>query len=1397
MMNNHWPNGQANGMFMPNAPTHLNPAMFSNNNNNSTGNNSNNTNSNGDGIGNSNNTNSLHPHQLNLNQNFDVNGYGMSNNGGAAGIVSNPTPPQGQPFQQPSFNPASVVPAKRPHDGMSGSPTQGQPQQLPPGSRAQTPSSYNQFQGGQQPNMGQFANAPTPYQHLQQPGSNNATPSPTMQSQPFRPPGQQPQQQQSQPQPQQQQQQQQGQQPRINTASPSPFPQQQMNYGNQMSPLPPTPTQQNMMQQQQGQMGAFPQQGYGMAGPGMSAQAMQSMQMRMPNAAANMTPEQRAYQMQLMQKQQQMRNSGMMPSRNVAAPQSGPMGQFPGQQPAPSQAANGVPGNQTALTPQQQQHRQMHDQKRRQFLQALTQMAQQQGRQFNPLPNIGGKQVDLYALWSAVVSTGGSQKIEAGRQWPMMAMRLGFNQAQYPTAGDELKQLYMTGIYTYEQLWFQSKRVQDPARQNQQQVPGGAAPALQQGQQQQPQQPQQQPQQSPIKTTATATGNQPFQQYPPSQQNQLPHPQSTPVQSNASLAVNGLTTPRQMMTGPGSLQHRRGSSLKKTDQLTPQPELHPNSAAIAAATAAAANSPLVNKQQQQQQHFQQRQQQQQQQQQQQPSQPQHMQQFQQQQYPPQQQQSQHLQRPPSVKRESLPGDNASGVVMGGPLMKSEELPLSTNYLPQSHHLLNPTNPSYGGYDIPALDAVASTIVRATPPSPAVEDLAYVDIRGLTMGLASGIHTEVRYALDALAVLSNDQRIALNLDGCEELLDALVDCGEGELEILLQAFSTSPTSGDVGTVDGDGKNEEKVTGEQTLSHDRSSSLASESLPSYEALLRGSKLESFSLLPTSTSAKGTFASTPSLGTADYTLDRAAEKIIAITTILRNFSFYEVNHRLLTDEAVVSWFAKVIEGISLRRKSGEEDAPLFLRSFFNTQDFYKDAIIFLSNVTQSLELPNKDVARKILLFLLAFAPEYSADGHDVEHVSGGRESSMFSEILKSLQSPGSHSNGTDKNNSETDSPMSRPRKSLVFPSFNPSVHRYLPPAVDCLAKLLARQEPNRELYRQIFHFNTSSAYQRPTNQQHPLDLLTRSFALAVSVLPDRTQNSSASAAAAAAAISDADAGSIGSIAPSNIQQRIVEARKAYLAQGMLAADILSSLAPAPSSNASSSTTGANNMATSSNGGAVADGNGSSSSAGNGSNDTVPVNIGRELARAWLQSEDGWAVGLVKLAGLLSMTESLAPTLPTPAPAKGRGAAANLGGPDGSGAAAAMNIDPESSKLITFRALSMLKRLVGRAGTSEKSGSSSSSTTSTTKLSPTMANGPLAAALVSTKSEIDDLPASSPTFPTSTSSTARTAPSAFVRPKWEGMPFAHAILGAVTQPQVDKVALGLLCDLHEIVLA
>ena len=1115
-MNNPWTNGQANGMFMSGAAGHMNPAMYNNN--------------------------------LNANQNFDVNQFNLANGGVAA------SQPPGVAFNQ-QFNPGSVVPAKRPHDGMSGSPQQSQPQQPPPGSRSQTPS-YNPFPGQQQPGQPQFANAPTPYQHLQQPGSNNATPSPTMQSQPFRPPQNQPGQQQPGQQPGQ---------PRMNTASPSPFPQhQQPNFTNQMSPMPQTPTQQNQMQQP-AQMQQFAQQygmaNPGMAGPGMAMPGMPSMQMRM--GMQQMTPEARAYQMQLMAKQQQqqhMRANGMQPGRTMQG-QPGQMAAFPGQQPGAQPGApmmNGQPGNPAQMAQMQQQQAQQL--KRQQFLRSLQQYAQQQGRQFNPSPAIGGKQLDLYILWSIIVQLGGSQMVERGNQWPQVAMRLGFNPAQIPSAPEELKQIFNREIAFFEQVWIQRNKKQDPNRPNaQQQMPGmnpGAAP-----------------QQSPMKQSPAPPNqaNQ-FTQMQPGAPNQPPHPQSTPVQANASLATNGMTTPQQLMGGPGSMAHRRNSSLRKPEPMTPQAD--PNSIAAA--------SPLLNKQ----------------------------------------------QRPPSVKRESI-----------GPLMKSEE-PQSTNYVPLTRPL-----DTDGGYNIPVLQAIGSTIIGTTATSPAVEDWSYVDIRTLTLSLASGIHSEVRYALDALAVLSNDQRIALNLEFCEELLDALVDCAEEQLEVL------------------EDENAEVSDGID--------------LPTYEDIIRGGKIES-----------ATLQDVPAFGSPEYDMERAAEKVIAITTIARNLSFYEVNHRLLTSPPLIKWLSSAIRMLGTR--------TLLLRTYYNTQDFYKDVIIFLSNVTQGLELPSKEDALHIMHFLLAFAPQPS---------------------VRYSQSPGK----------------------LRFTSFNPSIHRYLPPAVDCLAKLLARQEPNRELYRQIFTASPHAAA-LGAGPDAPLDLLTQAFALAISVLPDRTRSHPANA----------------------VHLRIVEARKAYLTQGMLAADILSALAPAHDA---------------------------------------------ALARAWIESEDGWAVALLKLSALLSVDGSQPPPggLPAVPPnVKGRGAAA-------AAAAAAAGHDPnhplgmqdyESFRLITYRALSMLRRLADRVGKAAAANSTSpqaappppqqnSSHRSTSSLANGTANG------------VSDANGDGHAAATAALAEGEDSTTADVegvhphhRPKWDGMPYEHAILGAMTLGHIDKTALGLLHDLHELAL-
>ncbi|MFA7746443.1 hypothetical protein, partial [Salinicoccus roseus] len=85
-------------------------------------------------------------------------------------------------------------------------------------------------------------------------------------------------------------------------------------------------------------------------------------------------------------------------------------------------------------------------------------------------------------------------------------------------------------------------------------------------------------------------------------------------------------------------------------------------------------------------------------------------------------------------------------------------------------------------------------------------------------------------------------------------------------------------------------------------------------------------------------------PAFGTQEYELDRAADKLLAITVILRNFSFYEHNHRLLTTSTLMKWLSNTIRLLGTRN--------MLLRTYYNTQDFYKDMIIFLSNITQSLE-------------------------------------------------------------------------------------------------------------------------------------------------------------------------------------------------------------------------------------------------------------------------------------------------------------------------------------------------------------------------------------------------------------------------------------------------------------
>jgi SWI/SNF chromatin-remodeling complex subunit SWI1 len=400
-------------------------------------------------------------------------------------------------------------------------------------------------------------------------------------------------------------------------------------------------------------------------------------------------------------------------------------------------------------------------------------------------------------------------------------------------------------------------------------------------------------------------------------------------------------------------------------------------------------------------------------------------------------------------------------------------------------------------------------IQVMPNVPELREMGVVDIRALTMSIRSGLHAETRLALDTLSKLTYEHNLQVELEQCEDLVDVLVDCAEEQLE---QLANDNPEVTDI--ID---------------------------LMLYEDVIHHCQTE-----------VNTLQIHPQFGTKDYDLDRTADRLLAITSILRNLSFLEINHALLSTPQVLQFIRLVGTRV------------LLLRSHVNTFDFMKDLITFFSNTSTKIALPSREDAYAVLHFLCAFAPSPRPNSPDAP---------------------------------------------IRFTPYNPKIHRYLPSAVDSLAKLLARDDPNRTYYKEIFANEATS--------DPPYDLLTRTFALAIAVVPDRTE------------------GKLHDVAETrpkdvrNFEARIAEARKPYLMQGMLAADIVASLAPGPESG---------------------------------------------VCRSWLEADDGWAVSLLKFAMSLCSTDASMPHPPPQPNHRGQRPMAE---------------DREGFQLIVHRALSMLKRL------------------------------------------------------------------------------------------------------------
>ncbi|KAI0104720.1 hypothetical protein GGR51DRAFT_521834 [Nemania sp. FL0031] len=343
--------------------------------------------------------------------------------------------------------------------------------------------------------------------------------------------------------------------------------------------------------------------------------------------------------------------------------------------------------------------------------------------------------------------------------------------------------------------------------------------------------------------------------------------------------------------------------------------------------------------------------------------------------------------------------------------------------------------SWGGIEVDAIDNLGNDLARNKPDMPMPIELGNIDLHALTKSIQSGIHGEVRLALDVLVAVSRYAETVpqfnIDLGHCDDLIDSLLDCAEEQIDVL--AENADPVSDEI------------------------------DLTSYEDVLRAARSEQFCLRKVVT-----------FGDVDYELERAADRLIAITTILRNLSFLEPNQVWLADEVVIKFFCSLI------RSLGTHEG--LLRTAQNTLDIMKDVVVILSNVAASVELPGRDQAFCLLQFILSFAPSPTP---------------------------------------------SLAAEKLVFSPFEPLVHKYLPYALEALAKLLARDEPNRTHYKTMIATDALSS--------NPYELLTRTFALVISPVPYHSNE----------------------VRP-GILPLSVDSRKPLLMQGLLAADIIAQLAP-----------------------------------------------------------------------------------------------------------------------------------------------------------------------------------------------------------------------------------------------
>ncbi|KAK9430005.1 hypothetical protein V1505DRAFT_372401 [Lipomyces doorenjongii] len=294
-----------------------------------------------------------------------------------------------------------------------------------------------------------------------------------------------------------------------------------------------------------------------------------------------------------------------------------------------------------------------------------------------------------------------------------------------------------------------------------------------------------------------------------------------------------------------------------------------------------------------------------------------------------------------------------------------------SYVPKTRRL-----DLHGGFNVSILAGLGDEMEAVRGDFPLLQEMGEINLHAVIMSLRSLIPGELKVALDSLLLISVEQHLVIPMAECEELVDALVDVGEDCVKQI-----------------------EKVSTEDS----QSAATNSVEFDAYETMVAATREE----------FEG-FATPLKPGSDMSTVQKLADRLSAVTTVLRNLSFYEHNQPFLAIYQTAYGFV-----MGIVKQLGNDGSLTRKITAVARLALVKDMIVILSNIAHEIRLRSYDEAKWMIALLSAFAP---IDPVDAEIKGEGNA-----------------------------------KLNKVWAPYVPFKHRYLALAVDVLGKLLARESPN----------------------------------------------------------------------------------------------------------------------------------------------------------------------------------------------------------------------------------------------------------------------------------------------------------------------------------------------------